>query len=467
MVHPDTPVAISNLLQLTHLELRGCGLPQIGRGSSVHAHALLQVQPQLHEDYQNNVFGLRKLTLLQHLELCGCQLHRSPDGALTDTLVTLSALTYLDLSNNALSGKALQQLFRVPRRQLCSLLVAENAFSLDSVLAAVPVLPGVCRLDMGQLAVGSINAAEGLSKLSRVRTLAALTLPIGAALPDGGLVPSLAAVLKALTGLTELDLEGPLDDMMLLVLAPALERLSLLQSLSLDASSYLLDEETMHHREAARTYHPLQQALAGLTGLRNLTFSAGEWTFSMQQTLHAFAAGLAQQPHLTRVHLKFTHQFANRGAYKVLECVKHVPGLQHLQIQTAGKGVGDIEPFIAAVQNLTNLEVLDLRGALDCSYYNGATLQGISQLQKLRLLDVSSCSIRSACAVQLAVCLAKIKTVENIDISGNELSYNGAHALAQMMKHQACVEVLDLAGSSHMYNTEFIQLGGNFPFINW
>lgn len=258
---------------------------------------------------------------------------------------------------------------------------------------------------MGKLAVESMYATDGLSKLVRMRSIAALNVPVGAALPDGGLVPRLATVLRALTALTSLELEGTLDDVMLMVLAPALERLTLLQNLSLDASNYLLDEDNMHHREErSRTYHPLQQALAGATGLRNLIFAAGQRTITMQQSLDAFVAGIAQQQHLTQLHLRFTHQFANRSAFRILQGLVHAPSLQYLRVHAAGMGVREVEPFIAAVQNLTKSEVLDLRNALDCTYCTGATLEGMTKLQKLRLLDFSDCRAGSAFAVNLAKC---------------------------------------------------------------
>lgn len=461
VAHPDMPKALSFLLDLQHLNIQGLALPTMRRSSGA--------TPPTQEDPQRNVFGLRNLTSLQHLELSSCKLSRAPLGAVADTLAALSSLTHIDISCNGLTTRDLGQMLSAPRRSLSVLMVEENEFSIDSFLAAVPIVPGLKTLNLGKLAVESVEASEGLSKIQKIRTLSSLTVPVGEALGEGGLVPRLSNVLRSLTGLTSLGIQGALDDMMLMVIAPELERLTLLQELSLDVSNYILDEETMHHRAGSRTYHPLQQALTGTTELRKLTLYAGQWTFTMRQTWRAFAAGVAGQPHLTRVDLNFTHQAANRSAYRIIDGLAHVPSLQHLSVQAAGTGIVDTQeaPFMSAIRNLTNLQVLDLSNALDCTYNTGGSSVALGELQKLRLLDLSNCRLGSAFAVNLAVCVEPIQSLEKLDVSGNDLSYNGAHALAAVMKGKARAEVLDIAGNAYMYQAEYMQLRETFPFINW
>jgi hypothetical protein len=464
-MHQHTPIAIGHLRSLTHLDLHGCALPVPRRSSGANTGA----RPQQGEDsLQRNVLGLRNLTSLQHLELVRCALSRAPSGSVAETLTTIPTLTHLNLSGNGLITNDLRRLFIPPRRNLASCCVSENDFSLDSFLIAVPVLSGLRHLDIAKLSVlGMSSTPQELGKLTRMRNLASLRIPVGASLPDGGLVPQLASVIQVLTGLTSLDLEGSLNDMMLLTLAPALQRLTGLQSLSLDASNYFLDEAAMQYREGLRTYHPIHQALSGTKVLRDLSLAAGQWTFALQRSLDGLAAGLSQQPYLTQIHLKFTTHFANRSAFKVLRELVHVPRLQHLRVQSTGTGVVDVESFISEVQNLTNLQLLELRGAMDCTYYSCSNLMALGRLQKLRLLDVSDCRAGSEFALSLAGCLANIPTIEKVDISGNELSYSDVLALATMMEAQPRAEVLDVAGSSQLLPMECAQLTQSFPFINW
>jgi Ran GTPase-activating protein (RanGAP) involved in mRNA processing and transport len=151
----------------------------------------------------------------------------------------------------------------------------------------------------------------------------------------------------------------------------------------------------------------------------------------------------------------------------VLQGLVHARNLRSLRVQAAGVGVVEVDKLLDAVQALTSLQVLDLGSALDCAYCVGAMLASVSKLQRLRLLDLSNCRVGPAFAVNLAQCLSNISTIEKVDVSGNELSYSGVHALATVLQWQPRVEVLDIAGSAHLYQTDYIQLGQNFPFVNW
>ena len=367
---------LATLTALTSLELHGF----LGFGDDAEALAA----------------ALQRLSRLVLLNLQDISLGVGAGGAaaLAPALGTLTALTLLELSKNAVRTDGAEALAPALHHlpQLAAFGLADNDIGEDGAAALAPALghlTALTRLNLSENeleAEGAVALAPALSRLSRLADLRLASNEIG---PNGA--AAIASPIALLTSLTLLDLTnngiGEEDTGGAEALAPALSRLSRLADLSLGQNGF-----------DAPDVAALAPVLDTLTALTRLVFGGN-------------TVGVA-------------------GAVALASCLRHLTLLADLRLEHLRCGDGGAAALVQVLHHLTALQQLHLGGNGIGNAGAEVLAHALSRLPRLAELSLRDNHIGDAGWLQLLTALPPLSPLHTFDLSSNGITPFAKEAVA-------------------------------------
>ena len=371
--------------------------------------------------------SLSKITTLTNLNLSGNDMSEEVADFLASAIASNSSLEDLRLTDNRLTtsgivtiAKSLSNISTLKCLSVKSNLISEEA--ADSIASVIKINTGIEELYLGnnKLGAGALKIIRALKEVSSLKVL-----DLGNNNTSGIIADDLAAVIDH-NSLQKLWLAN--NDLRSCA-STILQSLSKITTLAeLDLSGNNMSEEVADF---------LASAIASNSSLEDLRLTDNRLTTSGIVTIAKSLSNISTLKYLSIQ----SNLISEEAADSIASVIKINTGIGELYLGNNKLGAGALK-IIRALKEVSSLKVLDL-GNNNTSGIIADDLAAVIDHNSLQKLWLANNDLRS-CASTILQSLSKIRTLAELDLSGNNMSEEVADFLASAIASNSSLEDLRL-----------------------